>query len=327
MSVLAVRHRAEAALLRAAFGVLRALGPVGASNLAGGIARLAGPLLPVSRVADANLRAALPELDARARRRVIRGVWDSLGRTTGELAHLDALGETADGPGWEVSGAEILREAREAGGPVLFVSGHIGNWEVLPAMVARYGLPFASLYRASANRAVDAAIIGMRRRAIGCDVPMFPKGAAGARAAVRHLARGGHLGMLMDQKMNDGIEARFFGREAMTAPAPATLALRFGCRVIPGHVQRLGPARFRVVVEPPLPLPSSGVRQADVLALTQSINDVIERWVRERPESWLWLHRRWPKSPAGVVAAGGQVGVQAAVGDPAARPRAGGSDP
>ena len=213
----------------------------------------------------------------------------------GELPHVTALQETTHGSGWEVAGADILREARESGGPVIFVSGHIGNWEVLPPAVARHGLPFASLYRASPNPAVDAAIVGLRRQALGTDVPMFPNGSAGARSALRHLSQGGHLGMLMDQKMNDGVAARFFSREAMTAPALAALTLRFRCRVIRGHVQRLGPARFRVVVEPPIAVPDTGDRQADVLALTQSINDAMERWVRARPESWLWLHRRWPR--------------------------------
>ena len=277
--------------------LLRRLGPVRASNLAGALARWIGPLLPVSEVADANLRAAIPTLDRAARRRIVRGVWENLGRTAGELPHLDTLQEnTLSGPGWEVEGAEILREAKRDGGPVIFVSGHIGNWEVLPPAVARHGLPFASLYRAAASPSVDAAVLGLRRRALGADVPMFPKGAIGARGALRHLSRGGHLGMLMDQKMNDGIAARFFGRTAMTAPALASLALRYRCRVVPGYVQRLGPARFRVVVEPPLTLPDSGDARADVLALTQAVNDVMERWIAARPESWLWLHRRWPRA-------------------------------
>ena len=124
---------------------------------------------------------------------------------------------------------------------------------------------------------------------------MFPKGAAGARLALAHLSRGGYLGMLMDQKMNDGIEARFFGRPAMTAPALAALALRFRCPVVPAHVQRVGPARFRLVCEEPLDLPDTGDRQADILAVTQAVNDRLERWIRARPEGWLWLHRRWPK--------------------------------
>ena len=290
-----VLHRIEAAAVRAALRVLRALGPVRASNLGGAVARGIGPLLPVSRVADANLRAALPELDGAARRRIVRGVWDNLGRTMGELPHLADLRPTASGPGWELVGADALQPLLAQPGPAILFSGHIGNWEMLPIAAAAAGVPFHSMYRTIENREIDALLLDLRRRAMRYDVQMFAKGPNGAKQAMKHLMAGGRLGMLMDQKMNDGIEARFFGRPAMTASALAVLALRLRCPVIPGWVQRLGPARFRVTCEAPLALPDTGDRTADIAALTQAMNDTLERWIRQRPEGWLWLHRRWPR--------------------------------
>ena len=287
-------HRIEAAATRALLRLLRALGPARASNLGGAIFRTIGPLLPVSRVAHANLRAALPYLDQAARRRIVRGVWDNLGRTIGELPHLADLGPTDHGPGWELVGGHELNPLLATPGPAILFSGHIGNWEALPVAAAAAGVPFNSMYRTIENPALDALLLDLRRRAMRYDVQMFPKGAAGAMQAMRHLRAGGRLGMLMDQKMNDGIPARFFGRPAMTAPALAVLALRLRCPVIPGWVERTGPARFRVTCEPPLTLPGTGNRDADVAALTQTMNDTLERWIRAKPESWLWLHRRWP---------------------------------
>ena len=288
-------HRIEAAAARAALRALRALGPVRASNLGGAVARSVGPMLPVSRVADANLRAAMPELDAAARRRIVRGVWDNLGRTLGELPHLADLRPSPSGPGWELVGAEALQPLLAQPGPAILFSGHIGNWEMLPVAAAAAGVPFHSMYRTIENREIDALLLDLRRRAMRYDVQMFAKGPNGAKQAMKHLMAGGRLGMLMDQKMNDGIEARFFGRPAMTAPALAILALRLRCPVIPGWVQRLGPARFRVTCEAPLALPDTGDRNVDVGTLTQAMNDTLERWIRQRPEGWLWLHRRWPK--------------------------------
>ena len=189
----------------------------------------------------------------------------------------------------------LLHAQAARGGPAIFVSGHIGNWEMLPPAVARYGMAFSSVYRRAANLAVDEVILELRRQAMGEAVPMFPKGAKGARAAFAHMRRGGYLGMLTDQKMNDGIEARLFGLPAMTAPAAAALAVRFGCPVIPGRVQRVGPARFRLIVDEPL-LPRAGAHtQAAVAEMTQAINDRLERWITERPAEWLWVHRRFPK--------------------------------
>ena len=260
------------------------------------MARTIGPWLPVTRVAETNLRLALPELDAAARRRVIRGAWDNLGRTMGEFPHIASLRQnTPSGPGWEMVGEHTLKALAARGGPAIFFSGHIGNWEMLPAACATYGLPFSSMFRAASNPAVDALVIQLRQQAVGEPVPMFSKGAAGAKAALAHLRAGGYLGLLMDQKMNDGVEATLFGHPAMTAPAMAALALRFRCPVVPGHVQRIGPARFRLVCEPLMELPDTGDRKADTLAMTQAMNRYLERWIRERPESWLWMHRRWPK--------------------------------
>jgi KDO2-lipid IV(A) lauroyltransferase len=292
-----LQHRLEYALARTALALFRALGPAGASNLGGWLARSIGPLLPVSRVAHVNLAIAMPTLDRTARQRIVRAVWDSLGRTLGEFPHLGGLPEgPGPGPGWTIENAAGIDRLAAAGGPAILVSGHFGNWEMLPVAGAKHGMVAASFYRASDNPAVDALMIGLRTASIGPGAKLFPKGGAGARQALKHLSAGGFMGILNDQKMNDGIEARLFGRPAMTAPAAAAFALRLRCPVVPCYVLRTGPARLRVVVEPPLPLRQTGDRTADILALTQAINDRIEAWALARPETWLWLHRRFGKA-------------------------------
>jgi KDO2-lipid IV(A) lauroyltransferase len=281
--------------LHALLGLAHSLPPERASNLGGRLFRRLGPLLPPSRIARRNLALALPEIRD-AHESVIRGVWENLGRTAAEMPHIPSLGPTYSGPGWEIVGSAYLKALAAQGGPAILFSGHIGNWEMLPRIVAAHGIPMASLYRAPNNPLTAQLLVDMRARATGFgDLPSFPKGAAGARSAAFHLARGGFLGILIDQKLNDGIPVDFFGHPAMTAPALASLALRFRCPVVPGHIERLGPARLRLIVEAPLVLPASGDRDADILTLTRQVNRTLERWVRARPESWLWLHRRWPK--------------------------------
>lgn len=285
----------EYGLARSALALFRALPPAAASNLGGLIARSIGPLLPVSRVAHENLRAAMPELNGAARRRIVRGVWDNLGRTVAEFPHLWTLKEnTPSGPGFEVIHAERLDAYASAGGPMLTLSGHWGNWEMLPVACAAHGLNMAVFYRAAANPRVDAMIARLRQGPRATPAPMFAKGAKGARSAAAHLARRGFMGILVDQKLNDGIEATLFGMKAMTAPAAAALALHYKCPIAAGRVERVGPARLRLIVGEPFPLPDTGNKQDNILALTQAINDELERWIREKPEAWLWLHRRWP---------------------------------
>lgn len=289
-----LQHRLEAVALRAVIRLLRVLDPVRSSNLGGAAMRWLGPLFPASRTADANLRLAMPRLSRAERARIIRGTWENLGRTAAELPHLAQLRRCPHGPGWELEGGEHIEVLRAQGGPAIFFSAHLGNWEVIGPAVMALGIPLAGFYRAASNRLADEMIGELRREARGGDVVMFAKGAPGARSALAHLRTGGFLGMMMDQKMNDGISVAFFGHDAMTAPALARYALRFRCPVVPIHVVRLGPMRFRLVCDAPLALPSTGDPAADTRAVTLAINQTIEKWIRAAPESWLWLHRRWP---------------------------------
>ena len=152
-------------------------------------------------------------------------------------------------------------------------------------------MPLDRVYRAANNRLVEWLY---RRGRAAVEGALIPKGPAGARLLLRSLKDGKHLAMLVDQKMNDGIAAPFFGRDAMTAPALAELALRFDCPVVPARVERLEGAHFRFTAYPPMDLGGGGERHADVAAATAKVNALIEGWVRERPEQWLWLHNRWP---------------------------------
>lgn len=286
-------HIRDASLRAAfAFGVaaMRAIGPVRASNFGGSLVSLVGPFLSTSKVADRNLRRALPQMDAPGRRATIAAVWRNIGSNVGEMPHLADLRETQSGPGWEIVGRENLPL-----GQAIFFSAHIGNWEMILPIAAQLGLWISGAYRRSSNPAAEAAIQGLRSAACGGSVSMFPKGTHGARAALLHLAGGGSLGLLIDQKMNDGIAVPFFGRAAMTAPAAAQFALRFNLPLVPVRVERIGPARLRMICEPPLVMAASGDRKADILALATLANASVERWVRADPGAWLWVHRRWPK--------------------------------
>ncbi|GBR53314.1 lipid A biosynthesis lauroyl acyltransferase [Neokomagataea thailandica NBRC 106555] len=289
-------HRAEHALLRSLLFALRQIPASSASNFGGWLARIIGPALPVSRVANRNLQLAFPAMTEHDRGKTVRDSWENLGRTVAELPHIGTLPHNSlSGPGWSVEGAEHLEAARLSARPVIFFSGHIGNWELMPPAVAHYGLPFASFYRAASNPLVDQLIRDLRQSTMQQEALMFPKGAKGARSALKHLAQGGHLGILGDQKMNDGIEVTLFDHPAMTASAAAVFALRHNALIVTGHVRRDGPARLVLVVDPPFSPTPTDDRQADVQTLTQTLNHKLEDWVREKPSSWLLFHRRWAK--------------------------------
>ena len=283
-------YRAQAcgaALLAAGFGLL----PLDAASAFGGwLARRIGPALGISKRARLNLAAAMPDRTPSDREAIIRGMWDNLGRVAGEYPHLRRVRVFEPGGRVETRGFEHVDRARAAGSRMIFFAGHLANWEIAALAAGQYGIDIAQIYRAANNPLVDRLVTRLRGE-LG---ELIPKGAFGSRRAVAALRRGGHLSMLVDQKLNDGIAVPFFGRPAMTAPALALLALHYDCTVLPVRVERLSGARFRLTIYPPLQSPRSGNRGTDVLALMTAVNATLEGWIRERPEQWFWLHRRWP---------------------------------
>jgi KDO2-lipid IV(A) lauroyltransferase len=272
------------------FGGLEFLSLDCASALGGALARRIGPFLGVSKHARRNISRAFPELSETEIARVVAGMWDNLGRVAAEYPHLAKIRVFESGGRVETHGFEHVDRAVAAGRRMIVFSGHIANWEIGMLAGAQHGISVAQIYRALNNPLMDRMIARFR----GDCGEFIPKGAIAARRAIAALRRGTHLGLLADQKMNDGIPVPFFGRLAMTAPALAVLALRFDCDVLPLRVERLDGARFRVTVFPPLPLPRSGEPHADAAALMARVNATLEAWIRNRPEQWLWVHRRWP---------------------------------
>ncbi len=288
MSARRLRYALEGAGALLGFAVFGALPRRWASALGGTLARALGPSLPVSDVARRNLGRALPELDRAAIERTLLGVWDNLGRTIAEYPHLAGIDCLApDGP-VEVVGAEILAALRAQRRAVVFVSAHYGNWEIASLTAGQHGMAVHHVYRQANNPIIERMIQRFRRATLGS---YHPKGRAGTRELARAARRGEHLALLADQKMNEGIAVPFFGRPAMTAPALAAIALRFGLPVVPVRVDRLPAGRFRVSVFPPLAPPETG--DAGAAVLLGAINATFEDWIRARPDHWLWLHRRW----------------------------------
>ncbi|MGH6618459.1 MAG: lysophospholipid acyltransferase family protein [Alphaproteobacteria bacterium] len=285
-----LRHAAEAAGAYQAFAFFRLLPVDVASAIGGWIFRALGPLAPAHRTADRNIRAALPGLSASERRDLLRRMWDNLGRVTAEFAHLERLAE--DPARVEIEDPEnLLARAASAGSGAVLITAHYGNWELgcLPAI--RAGGKEFDVYRAANNPHFDKLL--KRTRMELARAGLIPKGPAAMRKCAARLRQGDFVGMIVDQKTNEGILADFFGRKAMTTRAPAVLAHRLGCPIILILVERVGGAAFLIRVRE-IKWTHSGDLDRDVERTTCAINAAIEAAVRARPELWFWVHRRWP---------------------------------
>lgn len=284
-----------AGAVRGTFAFARVIGPSRSSDLGGWLARTVGPLLPQHRIALANLRHAFPEKTEAARRAIALGAWANLGRTGAEYAHLGTLFDydpDAPTPGRvEVVGIEHFNRLRDDGLPGIVFSAHLGNWELPAICAARFGLDATAVFRPPNDPAAARLVHEVRSGTMGGLTASSGGGAIFAIAGV--LDRGGHLGQLVDQHFTRGVVTSFMGRPALTNPLLAKLARQHDCPVHGVRVVRLPGHRFRIELTPPLDLPRDAAGRIDVAGAAQAMTAVIEGWVRETPEQWLWMHRRW----------------------------------
>ena len=283
--------RMEAAAFAGFIGLMRLLGVERASNLGGALLRTLGPRVGTHRTVTRNLRIAFPDLGRAEREALALEAWERIGRSFAETAVMDQL--TPQSGRLEIVGKDRLDAIRDGGKPVVFVSGHLSNFEVMAAVLVASGVPVQVTYRAANNPYVDAQIRKARAR---YGVKLFaPKGGDGARELLQGLERGESVALLNDQKFSEGPEVTFFGQPVNAAPGPSRLALRFGTVLQPISVVRLPGVRFRVTAHEPIPVPSTGDRPADIARGVQAITTFVENRVREVPEDWFWVHKRWPQ--------------------------------
>ncbi|MFC1672951.1 lysophospholipid acyltransferase family protein [Pseudomonadota bacterium] len=269
--------------------VLRLLPFSWASALGGALASTFGPMLKKTKVARRNLKAAFPDKSEAEIDTIIREVWDNLGRTAFEFPLMDRFLSGRDAERITTEGRDDLSELMAGDKPVLFFGGHLGSWEVPPVLMAMRGYKVNSFYRAPNNPLLLKLFTSRKNPG-----ELIPKGAPGAKRAFTLLKKGEHLGILVDQKLNDGIPVPLFGRDAMTGTALAEFALRFDATIVPFHCVRLPGAKFKIIFEAPLEIEKTGDKKEDVRAIMVAANALLEDWIRENPGQWLWLHKRWP---------------------------------
>jgi KDO2-lipid IV(A) lauroyltransferase len=296
----ALKPLGEAAVGALTIGMLRTtryFDPDKTANLFGRIAQLIGPALREQRIGRANLAAAFPEKSPEEIETILAGVWGNLGRVGAEFAHIDYIWDYNDDCPDAQGRVEIsprthylFHHLRLDGKPALIFASHLANWE-LPALAAvAHGLDAAILYRRPNSASADRAIQKIRQVNMGTLIP------AGRDAPFRladALQKGQHVAMLVDQYLTGGVEVTFFGRKTRANPMLARLLRQIECPVHGVRVIRLPGNRFRAELTEEIPPVRDADGKIDVQGTTQKITSIVEDWVREHPEQWLWLHRRW----------------------------------
>src|SRR5215475_13205248 len=262
------------------------------ANMLGRVARLIGPLLPEQRIGRANLIAAFPEKSTEEIESILDGVWDNLGRVGAEFAHLDHIWDHDEyhpencrvelAPGTR----DLFHQLRLDGKPALIFASHLANWE-LPAVAAvAHGLDAAVLYRKPNSASADRIIQKMRQVKMGT---LIPSGRNAPLKLAEALQRGQHVAMLVDQYLTNGVEVTFFGRKTKANPTLARLARHVECPIHGVRIIRLPGYRFRAELSNEVQPVRDASGKIDIHGTMQAVTNVVEGWVREHPEQWLWL--------------------------------------
>jgi KDO2-lipid IV(A) lauroyltransferase len=273
--------------LRIFAGLVRALPLEPVAAAMGWGWRLIGPITRRQRRVMENLALALPNVSEGDRKRIAKQQWENLGRTALEGLRIDLF--IRDQERIEVAIDSSLEATLGRPGGLVFVSMHSANWEIAAIPFRRYRVALG-LYKTIKNPLVDTYVAGLRQ-------PIYPGGLLthGTNVpsrVIRWVRAGNAMAMLADQREPDGVDVTLFGMPVKATPFPAMVARRLGVPLLAVRTRRLPRSRFKAeIVE--IPVEVSDDWQADVVATTQALQNQYERWIRDRPGEWMWVHDRW----------------------------------
>jgi KDO2-lipid IV(A) lauroyltransferase len=297
--IAAVKEWLEYAAVRASLALLRFLPRNVARSLASSVARALYALSPkLQKTAEFNLRLAFPEWTAARRAEVIRDMARNLGWMAAEFARLPNYSKENIGDLVVLDGHENFLAGHNRGKGVLYLTGHIGAWELSSFAHALYGYPLHYMARPLDNGKLDVLV--NRYRSLSGNRPIFKN--ESARVTLKVLKDAGTVGILADQNTmpEEGAFVDFFGTPACTTTGLARVALHTGAAVVPGYAywdEAL--KKYRLRFEPPVELTRTGDSERDILENTQKFTKVLEEIIRKYPEQWVWIHARWNTRPPG----------------------------
>ena len=269
------------------FIIFKILGFKLASNMGGYIGKKIGPLFRSKQTILTNIRNALPSTNKADLELIIQSMWENYGRIFAEYVFLKDFRKEKLNDYLEIEGKEHLNKVRDSNEQVVFVSGHFNNFELMAMQIEKSGINLAAIYRPLNNIFLNGIMEKIRTKYICKN--QIKKGRSGTRELLKSFNNKNSIALMIDQRVSEGEKSNFFGQNAFTTTIPAQLVKKFGCKIVPIHIERYNDFYFRMKVEEPI----NYNKDSTIDEITLSLNKLLEKMILKNPSQWIWSHNRW----------------------------------
>ena len=269
------------------FLIFKIVGLRYASNFSGKIVSFIGPLFRPKNLIKSNILRALPDLKLNEIENISKAMWNNYGRILAEYIFIKDFRSTKFESNIIIKGQEILDKIKKNNEPVIFVSGHFNNFELMAMHIEKSGVNLAAIYRPLNNKFLNFIMERIRKKYI-CK-HQIKKGISGTKQLLSFFKKRTSLALMIDQRVSQGIKSEFFKNDAFTTTIPAQFIKKFKCKVVPIYIERVKDVHFRLTIQEPLIYSND----ESIESITLNLNHVLEKLILKNPEQWIWSHNRW----------------------------------
>ena len=282
-----IKYFVEFLFIIVLFLIFILLGLKFASKFGSFIGGLLGPFFRSKEKIILNIKKALPNIDKKNIEIISKKMWKNYGRILSEYIFLKNFRSSINGEVISVEGQEILNEIKNTEEPVVFISGHFNNFELMAMHIEKSGINLAAIYRPLNNIFLNKIMERLRVKYI-CK-KQIKKGRSGTRDLIESFKKKYSIALMIDQRVSEGIKCNFFGQPALTTTIPAQLFKKFGCKIVPVYIERVNNIFFNIKVSKPI----TYNKDASIEEITLDLNKWLERKILNNPNQWIWTHNRW----------------------------------
>ena len=269
------------------FIIFKILGYKLASNLGAKIIGLLGPFFrPKVRILS-NISKSLKNISEKEAKNIFNKMWSNYGRILSDYVFMKDFRNSNLNNFLTVEGLDILKKIKQTNEPVIFVSGHFNNFELMAMQIEKSGINVAAIYRPLNNIFLNKLMENIRIKYICKN--QIKKGLSGTRNLLQHFKKNYSIALMIDQRVSEGIKSNFYGRHAFTTTIPAQLVKRYGCKVVPIYIERIDEVNYKMLVNNPITFDKS----SSIENITADLNSWLEKMISKNPSQWIWAHDRW----------------------------------